>query len=198
MFTGIIEKMGVIKSVEEVGGGARLSIGFDPWDTPLVAGESIAVDGTCLTVTSFDADHFNCDLLEETWTRTSLSNLKQADQVNLERALRVGDRMGGHYVSGHVDDVGGIRSITQAGEDTLLWINASPSFMRGVVPKGSVAVHGVSLTVADLDEIGFLVCLIPHTWAHTTLSRYSVGEELNLEADLIGKHVVRYLEASGR
>ena len=90
------------------------------------------------------------------------------------------------------------RSITQAGEDTLLWINASPSFMRGVVPKGSVAVHGVSLTVADLDEIGFLVCLIPHTWAHTTLSRYSVGEELNLEADLIGKHVVRYLEASGR
>lgn len=198
MFTGIIEKIGTISALERVGEGARLSIEFEPWDTGLELGESIAVDGTCLTVTGYDKTRFGCDLLEETWSRTSLSNRSVGDRVNLERALRVGDRMGGHYVSGHVDDVGVIREISPVGEDVLMWVDASSAFLRGVVPKGSVAVNGISLTVAELRDHGFLVCLIPHTWAHTTLSAYQVGDALNLEADLIGKHVVRYLEASGR
>ena len=195
MFTGLIETIGTLSELTTLEGGAKLFISCPAWKDSLQLGESISVEGTCLTVTHFNDEGFSCDLLAETWERTNLSARKVDDPVNLERAVRVGDRMGGHYVSGHIDATGLIQEIDPVGEDVILTISASKEFMKGVVYKGSITVNGISLTVARVGDEGFDVCIIPHTWENTTLNRYCVGDELNLEADLIGKHVLRYLES---
>lgn len=193
MFTGIIQRMGVIESIERSGGHGRICVRAGEWNPPISIGESIAIEGICLTVTEDRKGTLAFDLLKETFDRTNLGEKKSGARVNLERALRVGDPLGGHFVTGHVDGVGRVRKITPAGRDWILEVACDPSMMAQMVGKGSIAVSGVSLTLVDLLRDGFTVHLIPHTWENTSLSALQPGDAVNLETDMIGKYVQRLL-----
>ncbi len=194
MFTGLIERVGKLERIEPRGEGAGLTIRSSGWLEPLEKGESVAVDGVCLTVTGGTAAQFTCDALKETLNRTTLGDKKPGAPVNLERALRADSRLGGHFVSGHVDGTGRIACIGRAGPDWVLDIEADPELLDGMVFKGSIAVNGVSLTLARVDEIGFSVHLIPHTWEATTLHGLKPGNRVNLETDMLGKYVKAFLD----
>jgi riboflavin synthase len=191
VFTGIIEEIGMVQAVRRVGHGARVEIRAPGAARTSRAGDSIAVDGACLTVTECDATAFACDVSAETLVRTTLGARHPGDPVNLERPLRVGDRLGGHLVTGHVDGVGTLlrRRPQEPGE--LVHIRAPRDLAPLIALKGSVAVDGISLTVAELDAEVFGVALIPFTASRTTLGRKRVGDAVNLETDLIAKHVAR-------
>ena len=161
-------------------------------------GDSIAVNGVCLTVTDFTAGSFGVDVMAETLNRSNLGKLNPGEKVNLERALRLSDRLGGHLVSGHIDGVGTIIRDSQEDLARILEISAPPNVLRYTIEKGSIAVDGTSLTVVTVGERSFTVSLIPHTRGLTTLGHKKVGHTVNLEADLIGKYVERLLGASGR
>jgi riboflavin synthase len=193
MFTGLIQQAGVLRGLSRVGGGWRLAVQFEPWPEPLVIGESMAVQGACLTVVKAAVNAFSADLLDETLERTALGQLRTGGRVNLERALRLGDRLGGHFVSGHIDETGRILRISRHGRDIALTVACSQDLARLTVRKGSIAIDGVSLTVVDLDDNSLSVEIIPHTWKVTSLGDRQVGDHVNLEADLIGKHVARLL-----
>ncbi len=193
MFTGIIQRVGTLAALERSGGAGRLTVGTGEWTPPVALGESLAVDGVCLTVTHSAGGELRCDVLEETFAKTTLGRKQTGDEVNLERAVRAGDLLGGHIVSGHVDGVGTIRALGRAGHDRVLDIACAPELLRGLVAKGSVAVNGISLTVVDLRADAFTVHIIPHTWDHTALRRAAAGAAVNLETDMIGKYVARYL-----
>jgi len=156
-------------------------------------GDSISVSGVCLTITRHGPDEAAFDVVPETVQRSRLGLLRPGDRVNLERALRASDRFGGHFVQGHVDGVGTVRALQRAGEDVVLVVDAPPAVTDYLVEKGSVAVDGVSLTVAEVRADGFSVALIPHTLSVTTLGGLEPGDRANLEADLIGKYVARYV-----
>src|SRR3954470_3634334 len=185
MFTGIVEQMGEVQS-----GGTRLAV-----STPLAAelerGDSIAVNGVCLTAVDIGDQRFEADVMEETLVRSTLGRLQNGDRVNLELALRVGDRLGGHFVQGHVDATGRVETIQQRENSRVLRIGAPPELMRYVVEKGSIAVDGVSLTVVDLDAKGFSVSLIPETLDRTTLGSAAEGDPVNLEVDMLAKYAVK-------
>lgn len=170
-----------------------MRIGHEPWAEELADGESVAVDGVCLTVASRTADSFACDVLGETLARTTIGRKKKGDRVNLERALRVGDRMGGHMVSGHVDGTGTVAARAARGREVALSIRCDAALARRLVEKGSVACNGVSLTVAELRPDGFTVHLVPTTLAATSLSGLGPGEVVNVELDMLGKFVRRHL-----
>lgn len=194
MFTGLVETMGTVRAVEPDANGTLLRIA-DPLvaqDLPL--GASVAVNGVCLTVVSFDGDTFAFQAGPETLSRTNLGALRPGDRVNLERSLRVGDRLGGHIVQGHVDALGHITRRERQGEWEVVWFACPPDLARLMVPKGSVAVDGVSLTLVDVLPDGFSVALIPHTMAMTTLGHKPAGASVNLEADLFAKYVFKALE----
>ncbi len=193
MFTGIIQRLGVVETVEHGGGQGRLHVRTEPWTPALERGESIAVEGVCLTVTGDRKGVVTFDVLKETFDRTNLGSKTAGRRVNLERALRVGDPLGGHFVTGHVDGVGRARMITPVGRDRILEIACAPELMAQMVGKGSIAVSGVSLTLVDLMRDGFTVHLIPHTWSNTSFSELKAGDAVNLETDLLGKHVQRLL-----
>ncbi|HMP74915.1 MAG TPA: riboflavin synthase [Kiritimatiellia bacterium] len=193
MFTGIIQRLGIIESVERSGGHGRLRIRAGDWAPAIELGESIANEGVCLTVTEERKGVLTFDLLKETFDRTNLGAKKTGQRVNLERALRVGDALGGHFVTGHVDGVGRVRKITPVGRDWILEIACAPELMAQMVGKGSIAISGVSLTLVDLQRDGFTVHLIPHTWENTSLSELSPGDAVNLETDMLGKYVQRIL-----
>jgi riboflavin synthase len=193
MFTGLVEKVGELQAVQRRASGASLQIGHDPWQTTLEVGESVAVMGACLTVTSCADGMFCCDVLEETLARTTLNMLRKGASLNLERALRLGDRLGGHLVSGHVDCIGEVRAVRRAGQDYLLRVGVSSEVVNTLVLKGSVALDGVSLTISALKADWLEVCIIPHTWGQTTLGRLGVGSALNVEGDMLGKYVARQL-----
>lgn len=197
MFTGLIEEVGVIQRVRRDGAAAKLAIGGQDTTIELAIGDSIAVDGTCLTVTAVEQHLFEVDLSEETLARTTLGELHAADPVNLERPCRPTDRLGGHFVTGHVDAVGTITELRETGG--MWWLSVSyPRILRPLlVEKGSVAVDGISLTIASLTDATFEVAIIPHTYRHTTLGTKQAGRRVNLETDLLGKYVIRYLEALG-
>jgi riboflavin synthase len=197
MFTGIIERVGRLVSLKERGGGAILTVEHDPWETPVAVGESIAVQGACLTVTQCEPGRFTCDVLRETLERTNLGRLQAGARLNLERALRVGDRFGGHLVTGHVDGVGVVRRMEKAAPDWRLEIACSRELLGEIVPKGSIACDGVSLTVVALSADSFEVHIIPHTWNHTTLSNLRARDSVNVETDLVGKHVRRLVNPGG-
>jgi riboflavin synthase len=197
MFTGLIERVGKLAGIEDRGEGALLAIGIPDWPEPLVVGESVAVEGVCLTVAMITARQFTCDVLKETLSRTTLGLKKPGTPLNLERALRADGRLGGHFVSGHVDGVGTVASIGRAGPDWVLDIACSEDLLGGMVFKGSIAVNGVSLTLAKLDSTGFSVHLIPHTWTHTSLHLLQQGDPVNLETDMLGKYVKGFLDRSG-
>ena len=193
MFTGLIQKIGTLGRMTARGRGRSLVIRHDPWDTPLALGESVSVNGACLTVASRKAGEFACDVLEETLKKTILGSKRAGALLNLERALRADERLGGHIVSGHVDGVGAVVSLARQGEDWVLEVGCDAGLLSGMVLKGSLAVDGVSLTIAKLREHSFAVHLIPHTWANTALRTLKKNDPVNLETDMIGKYVQRYL-----
>ncbi|MBP5511324.1 MAG: riboflavin synthase [Kiritimatiellae bacterium] len=174
-------------------GGWSISIESGPWPSPLVIGESIAVQGACLTVTAVSPNGFSADILDETFRLTAISELRAGSLLNLERALALGDRLGGHLVTGHVDETGTIFGLTPEGRDLRVGIACSPAFSSLTVVKGSIALDGVSLTVTAVREGYVEVAVIPHTRAVTSLSERRVGDRVNLEGDILGKYVARCL-----
>lgn len=194
MFTGLIQRVGALATKRSRSNGLALEIRHESWDTPLATGESVAVQGACLTVTGSRPGAFTCDVLKETLEKTGLGAKPIGARLNLERALRADDRLGGHLVAGHVDGQGEVQSLTPTGDDLVLEIACREALLAGMVSKGSVAIDGVSLTIADLRPRSFTVHLIPHTWQQTSLRDLQKGHSVNLETDLIGKFVLRYLE----
>ena len=194
MFTGIIEGVGRLSAVESRGGDARLivDVGSLPFDA-VQLGESIAVNGVCLTVVEFDARTFAADASNETLSLTTLGGLSVDARLNLERAMRPTDRLGGHLVSGHVDGVGSVLDIQPDARAQRWRFAAPPALLRYIAKKGSICVDGVSLTVNEADETGFEVALIPHTVANTAFASTRVGDPVNLEIDLVARYVERLL-----
>jgi riboflavin synthase len=197
MFTGLIQRTGELAEVTAGSGSGRLVLRTGPWTPPLAVGESVAVQGVCLTLTRFDETSLEFDILRETLEKTSLGHQRAGDRLNLERALRVGDPMGGHIVTGHVDGVGRVTSLARAGRDWVVEIGCEPGLMEGIVPKGSIACDGISLTVVGLGPGAFTVHVIPHTWTNTSFPDLRVGTEVNLETDVLGKYVRRLLAPPG-
>lgn len=193
MFTGLIEKVGELAAIERRGDGALLSVRHDPWDVPLHDGESIAVQGACLTVEKHSSGEFTCAVLAETLDKTNLHQKAVGALLNLERAMRLGDRFGGHIVSGHVDTVGSVAGLRESGVDRVFRVACDRELTTGIVPRGSVAVDGISLTVTTLGENWFEVHIIPHTWQNTSLRSRKPRDTVNLETDMLGKYVKRCL-----
>ena len=196
MFTGIIEETGTVRAVRGGNSGVVLDIEASEVLVGTAPGDSIAVNGVCLTVTP-GVGHFTADAMPETLKRTSLGTLRAGSRVNLERALQCGGRFGGHIVSGHVDACGEIISMTRDGIAMLLRISAPEDTLRYVAVKGSVTIDGVSLTVTDVDASSLTVSLIPHTARHTTLGLLKTGARVNIEADMLARYVGRLMEFSG-
>ncbi len=189
MFTGLVQALGTVRAVTDEQGGRRLRVAEPAIAPALQSGESVAVCGACLTVVAHDADAFDFEVGPETLAKTTLGRLATGDRVNLERALRVGDALGGHFVTGHVDCVGTVLTEEVTGEWLTVWFGFPLEFGDLLVGKGSVAVDGVSLTVVDAQADRLSVMLIPHTRAHTTLGTKKPGDAVNLEFDLLAKHV---------
>ena len=190
MFTGLVEKVGKIGRVSR-GRGLVLEIVFEPWATPLEEGESVAVNGVCLTVARRDASRFTADVLRETEERSTLGGLKPGDRVNLERAVRAGAPLGGHIVQGHVDGRGKVLAKIPRGRDFRLKIGCSRVLAAQSILKGSVAIDGVSLTISGLGEDWLMVDVIPSTAGATTLGAKRPGDSVNLETDALGKYAAR-------
>lgn len=194
MFTGIVQKKGRIEMWDLKEKWGRLALRASPWATPVEKGESVAVQGICLTVTSTEDGLLHFDVLRETFEKTNLGQKQTGDALNMERSLRWGEPMGGHIVVGHVDGVGTVRAIEPVGRDWTYEFACSPELMASMVYKGSVAIDGVSLTVASLSQDAFRVHIIPFTYHETTFGDLRVGDRVNLEADLLGKYVRRLVE----
>jgi riboflavin synthase len=186
VFTGLVREIGRVVSFD----GGRLRV-----ESALAAaiGDSVSVNGCCLTVVDGDRRTLAFDAVPETLARTTLGRLQAGEGVNLEPALRTGEPLGGHYVQGHVDGIGRVRSLDPEGEGARLWVDPPTEVLRYCVEKGSIAVDGVSLTIAGLDSFGFAVALVPHTLSVTTLGRLEPGSEVNLEADVLAKYVERLM-----
>ncbi len=195
MFTGLVEELGKVRTVVRGAHSIRLTITAAKVLGDVKIGDSIAVDGACLTVVEFTNNSFTADIMPETFDRTTLSERKPGDAVNLERTLRVGDRLGGHIVAGHVDGVGSIESITRNDNANILRINCPEQFSPFFIPQGSVALDGVSLTIVACGDNWFSVSLIPHTRDVTILSEKKTGDRVNIETDVLGKYVHRMLSA---
>ena len=193
MFTGIVEELGTVRSVSGGGQSAVLTIEASKVLEGSKIGDSIAVNGVCLTVTSMTSRQFCADVMAETLRRSSLGALKRGSRVNLERALAADGRFGGHIVSGHIDGVGTIASMTPEGNAVWVEIRTPERLLKYIVEKGSIAIDGISLTVAKVTDTGFSVSVIPHTGSETTLLQKKTGAVVNLENDIIGKYVERLL-----
>ena len=189
MFTGIVREVGTVEAVEDAGADARLRVRAPETAATTAVGDSVSVSGVCLTAVAAADGSLDFDVVSETQRRTTIGRLGPGDSVNLEPALRAGEPLGGHIVQGHVDGVGRVRRVDVEG----LEVEAPPGLLRYLVEKGSVAVEGVSLTIAALTADGFTVALVPHTVQATTLGALAEGDEVNLEADVLAKHVERLL-----
>ncbi|MFQ5988346.1 MAG: riboflavin synthase [Candidatus Methylomirabilales bacterium] len=194
MFTGIVEEQGsVIAHTGVEGDGTCLTVRGGPRMTDLAIGQSVAVNGVCLTVIRLEQTTFTVDLSPETLTRTTLGGLQPQEQVNLELPLKAGDFLGGHFVTGHVDGVGRVIRCESLGDSARMWIGFSPHLAVYIAPKGSIAVDGVSLTIVDVAEESFSVCLVPHTLAVTTFGSKQLGSLVNIEVDLLSRYLERLL-----
>ena len=198
MFTGLVEALGSVRGLTFAGGGSRLTVAEPRLARELVLGESVAVNGACLTVVAGDDETFSFDVGPETLRRTNLGALKAGERVNLERSLRLADRLGGHLVQGHVDGVGHVAERLPQGEWETVWFGCAAELAAQMVSKGSVAVDGISLTLVDVERERFSVALIPHTLAVTTLGFKGRGAPVNLETDLLAKYVWKCLEQYNR
>lgn len=197
MFTGIVEELGIVKSIEKGAHCAVLTIGATRILDDLKPGDSVAVDGVCLTVTHLTGNGFSADLMRETVERTKLWTLRPGNPVNLERAMPANGRFGGHIVAGHIDGTGTIRSVKKDENAVRFTIGAAPAVLRYIVEKGSIAVDGVSLTVTRVTESAFEVSIIPHTAENTVLKTARAGDTVNVECDCIGKYVEKLLCKTG-
>ncbi len=193
MFTGLVESLGTVSAVAGEGPGCRLTLTAPEIASELVLGESVAVNGACLTVVASDAETFAFQLGPETLQRTNLGQLCRGDRVNLERSLRLSDRLGGHLVQGHIDGVGCVAERHVEGDWVTVWFRCAQNLTAQMAPKGSIAVDGVSLTLVEVAADRFSVALIPHTLAHTTLGFKEAGSTVNLETDMLAKYVWRML-----
>ncbi|REL39233.1 riboflavin synthase [Rhodohalobacter sp. SW132] len=193
MFTGIVSEVGEVTDVKPLEGGVQISIACS-FSTDTHIDESIAVNGVCLTVVSFDNDTFTVQCVEETLRKTSFSAIKKGSRVNLERSLTLEKAIEGHIVQGHVDTVGKVHSIQQNDADILITIKYPEEYIDYIVGRGSIAIDGISLTVARNEENRFTVAIIPYTWDFTTLSSKKEGDPVNLEFDIFGKYIVQYLK----
>ena len=196
MFTGIIEEIGKVERIQKDSRNCKLSIKASKILTDIHLGDSIAVNGICLTVTHFNHQAFTVDVMNETWGRTALTLLKHGSEVNLERALSVNGRLGGHVVTGHIDGTGKISSIKK--DDNAVWyqINTQKEILDLIVEKGSITIDGISLTVAKVSKVNFSVSVIPHTLEQTILKSKQVGSTVNLENDILGKYVQKLMDNS--
>lgn len=197
MFTGIIEELGKVRGIKKGPDSAVLEIWASVVAEDVRLGDSIAVNGVCLTVVKFTKGSFSAEVMAETLRRSNLGALKEGDRVNLERALRPSDRLGGHFVSGHIDAVGTIKDIKTEDIAKVFTVAAPPEIVRYLIEKGSIAIDGISLTVADFGDDGFRVSIIPHTASMTTLGYKKPGDTVNLESDLIAKYIYRMLPGKG-
>jgi riboflavin synthase alpha subunit len=197
LFTGIVEGTARLARLEPRGAAVVVELEAGALAHGVAVGDSVALDGCCLTVTHVEGDRLRFEAVPETLRLTSLGARRAGDRLNVERALRADARLGGHIVQGHVDGTGTVRSVEHAGEDVRMRIDCRAEVARLLVPKGSVAIDGVSLTVVAPDDAGFSVALIPHTLAATTLGGRRPGDTVNLETDVLGKYVVSYLDRLG-
>jgi riboflavin synthase len=193
MFTGLVEEVGTIAALAPTDGGMRVAIRAPVTSDGLAIGDSVAVNGACLTAVELHPDGFVVEAVAETLRRTTLGDAQAGHPVNLERAVRVDGRLGGHLVQGHIDGTGTVADVRQEGDGWLMRINAAPEITRYVVAKGSIAVDGVSLTVASRDAEGFVIALIPHTVAATTLGPDRAAGRVNLEVDLVAKYIEAFV-----
>jgi riboflavin synthase len=194
MFTGLIETQGVVTHIKKVSGGAQIQIYAPEFGRDMALGDSVAVDGACLTVAQFQRGAFVADVSDETLSKTTLGGLHQSSKVNLERAMRLSDRMGGHMVTGHIEGVGRLLLRHPAGNSTIYQFQVPPSLMEYVVPKGSIAVDGISLTIAQIRGESFAAAVVPHTEAVTTLKDKPIGAPVNVEVDVMAKYVKRFVD----
>ncbi|MDO4864113.1 MAG: riboflavin synthase [Ruminococcus sp.] len=197
MFTGIIEEVGTVVGIQRGGSRSFIRIRAQKVLEDVKLGDSIAVNGVCLTVTDFDPASFQADVMNETLSRSSLGSLRSGSPVDLERAMAAGGRFGGHIVSGHIDGTGTVTDIRNDGIAVWYTVSAKPEIMRYIVEKGSVAIDGISLTVAKVTDGAFSVSIIPHTAAQTVLGTKKVGDAVNLENDIIAKYVEKLLKPDG-
>ncbi|MFN0151010.1 MAG: riboflavin synthase [bacterium] len=198
MFTGIVERMGRLARYTEIPGGANLTFDADGFSGELALGESVCVSGVCLTVVARTEKSFDLQAIRETLARTNLGSLAIGDAVNLERSLRPSDRIGGHFVTGHIDATARVAEVRDSGAEWLLRVELPPSIASHFVEKGSVAINGVSLTVAGVSEQDFIVYLIPFTREQTNLGALAAAATVNIESDLIGKYAARILGEHAR
>lgn len=196
MFTGIIEERGILQEIQRSVNCAKITIQAKKVLEEIQLGDSIAVNGICLTVTSFTKDIFTADVMPETWRRCSISQLSKGQLVNLERAMPMNGRFGGHIVSGHIDGIGKIQGMKREENAVLYEILAEEKILRYVIEKGSIAIDGISLTVTNVTDKSFFVSVIPHTVQNTNLKERKKGEFVNLEADCIGKYVSKFLDVT--
>lgn len=194
MFTGIVEEMGTVRRLNQSPNRCELELSASKVLEGTQIGDSIAVNGVCLTVIRLGEEHFTADVMPETLRRSNLGQLKPGSRVNLERAMAANGRFGGHIVAGHIDGTGKIRAMQPEGNAVLVTISATPELLRYVVEKGSIAIDGISLTVANVSHTDFTVSLIPHTGEETTLLKHRPGEIVNLETDIIGKYVEKLMQ----
>lgn len=194
MFTGLVEAVGRVVSLEEKGEQAKLILDL-AFAGELKPGESVSINGCCLTVTHIDEPTVCFDLLAQTLRVTSLGDLTEGDYVNLERAMAVGDRFGGHFVQGHVDATCEVLDLAKQGQDHIITVSLPDSIRHLVVDKGSVSLEGISLTIAELEDRRMTFWITPHTWEHTTLGYARIGKRMNLEADMLAKHVAKLMDA---
>lgn len=193
MFTGIVEEKGVLKGVQHGANWLVLAIEASKVLENVSLGDSIAVNGVCLTVTSFTQTSFTADVMPETYEKTNLSSLSIGTKVNLERAMAADGRFGGHFVSGHVDGTGTVQSIKPLGNAVVYEIRAAESLLYYMIPKGSITIDGTSLTILNVNSQSFTVSIIPHTLDHTTLKDRRVGDLVNLECDMVGKYIEKFV-----
>lgn len=193
MFTGIVEEIGTVKNLSQIDDGWSLTIAAQTALDGMALGDSIAINGTCLTVTAFDDATFTVGLSPETLRRTNLGDLQAGAGVNLERSLAANGRIGGHFVQGHVDGTGTVADRRVEGDSLWLTIHAAPELLRYIVPKGYIAVDGTSLTVVDVTDESFTFMLVAYTQEHIVTSKREVGERVNLEVDVLGKYVEKFL-----
>jgi riboflavin synthase len=194
VFTGIIEEVGVIKELRFLSEGAAIMVAAKEIAAGLKIGDSISVNGVCLTATHVAADHFLSDISAETLRRSSFKQAKQGTRVNLERSLMIGDRLGGHFVLGHVDGVGRLVAKTTSGEGFEMSFDFPGELERYLVHKGSIALNGISLTISSLDSKSFSVSVIPHTFRSTNLNQLTLGDPANLEVDVLGRYFDRFFQ----
>lgn len=200
MFTGIIETQGIVKAIHRLGSdrGFRIEIQAHDILDDLKLGDSVATNGVCLTASALTGQGFIADVMAQTYNMTNLGALRSGSKVNLERALRFSDRLGGHLVTGHIDEVGKIMDMKTDGQAIRYRIATSEKFRRRLIAQGSVSVDGISLTISKLESEGFEISTIPHTRDETTLGGYRIGDKVNLESDVIGKYIEQFVMGRGQ